>query len=541
MKNNYGDQDRKLIATKAITLSRVSSKEQEEGYSIDAQTHRLENYCIRHKLQILQSYEIVESSTNGDRRQFMAMIEFVKSQKETIAIVADKVDRVQRSFKEYPMLDGLIQQGKIELHFNTENYVIHKDSMSQERLMWSMGVIMAQAYVDSLKDNIKRSIEQKIRQGEYISKAPIGYLNIREGTRAKIITDPDRALLIRRLFEEYATGTFTLKEMTIKAKSWGLRNSVGKKDFLGKSQIHKTLNNPFYYGNMQIKGKLYEHIYTPIISRELFLQCEAATKAKNKKPFKWAGNEFLFRGILSCQISGRVVTADKKIKKLASGKQAEWTYLRCWNPTQPEKYMYVREEIVLKQIDDILKNLVIPDETLELINALVKQTDQAERTFLKRHMGELQREQTILQGRLDTLMDLLLDGAIDRNDFDQKKLKLRDKQKDIEAKMSAHRESDDKFKDALLTLLGAVTNAHSIFNSSTSTIAQKRQLINFLFSNLSLKGTNLCFELRKPFDGFLKCTTSDEWCHMVDNLRTNIEMRNKINSLIIPIEIRAFG
>lgn len=66
-------------------------------------------------------------------------------------------DRVQRSFKEFPMLDALVRDGKIELHFNSEGYVIHKDSVSQDRFMWSIGVVLAQGYVDSLRDNVKRS------------------------------------------------------------------------------------------------------------------------------------------------------------------------------------------------------------------------------------------------------------------------------------------------------------------------------------------------------------------------------------------------
>jgi hypothetical protein len=86
-----------------------------------------------------------------------------------VAIVADKVDRVQRSFQEYPILDPMIKEGKIELHFNTEGYIIHKDSISQERLMWSIGVVMAQSYVDSMRDNINRSIAQKLRSGEWIT------------------------------------------------------------------------------------------------------------------------------------------------------------------------------------------------------------------------------------------------------------------------------------------------------------------------------------------------------------------------------------
>lgn len=86
-------------AIKAVILARVSTEEQEKGYSIDAQLHRLEQYCQRKELKVIETYTVVESSTNGDRKQFNDMLAFVKRQRECIAIVADKVDRVQRSFK----------------------------------------------------------------------------------------------------------------------------------------------------------------------------------------------------------------------------------------------------------------------------------------------------------------------------------------------------------------------------------------------------------------------------------------------------------
>jgi len=163
-----------MKAKKAVLLTRVSSKDQETGYSLDAQKERLLNCCARKNLEVIRIFEITESSTRGDRAKFKEMVSFAKAQKETIAIVADKVDRVQRSFKETPLLEALIQAGKIELHFNTENYVIHKDSLSQERVLWSFSVIMAQSYTDSLRDNVKRSQYHMIKAGKYPTVAPNG-------------------------------------------------------------------------------------------------------------------------------------------------------------------------------------------------------------------------------------------------------------------------------------------------------------------------------------------------------------------------------
>src|SRR5271169_1282119 len=109
---------------KAIILARVSTKEQEEGHSIAAQRQRLIEYSARKGLNVIRTFELVESSTRGERKEFVAMLEFAKAQKETIAIVADAVDRFQRSFKESVQVDELRRQGIVELHFVREAMVI---------------------------------------------------------------------------------------------------------------------------------------------------------------------------------------------------------------------------------------------------------------------------------------------------------------------------------------------------------------------------------------------------------------------------------
>ena len=527
---SYGlDIHTKLVAKKAVILARVSSKDQEEGYSIDAQKHRLETYCLRHSLDIIKIFEITESSTNGDRKKFMEMIAFIKKQKEPIALIADKVDRVQRSFKEYPLLDSLIQQGKIELHFNTENYIIHKDSVSQERLMWSMCVIMAQSYVDNMRDNIKRSIEQKIRLGEWISNAPIGYMNIRDNKgKSDVIPDPERDIFIQRLFREYATGAFTLSDMATKAKEWGLRGRYSTTP-LSRAHIHRIINNPMYYGVMRIKGKLYPHRHAPLINKDLFDQCQAVLNAYHKKPFKYRGKEFVFRGLITCATTGKVVTADTKKKTYPSGKTAEWTYLRCWKPEAPEKVQWVREEKILEQVQTVLKSLQIEKQTLQSITQYVRDTDKTERAYHKQKLTELQKAQTKIKTRLDGLMNLVLDGLITKDEYETKKEALRKEHYDITLQLTDHHKGDENFKDTLIALLNMASEAHTVFNSST--IAQKRQFLNFLFANLQMKGATLCFTLKKPFDMFAEVRTCNEWRRVVDHLRTTLELKREVLEL----------
>ena len=162
---------------KAIILTRVSTKMQEEGLSLLAQSNRLQDYAERKGLEVIRTFEIVESSTHGERKQFMEMINFCKKQKETIAIVADTVDRVQRSFKESVLLDELMRKDKIELHFYREGMVLNSKSTSVDIMRWDFSVMGAKAYVLQLSENVRRSTEQKNKNGENVLDIAEIYIN----------------------------------------------------------------------------------------------------------------------------------------------------------------------------------------------------------------------------------------------------------------------------------------------------------------------------------------------------------------------------
>ncbi|MCC8400111.1 MAG: recombinase family protein [Rickettsia endosymbiont of Platyusa sonomae] len=476
-------------AKKAVILARVSSREQEDGYSIEAQKYRLQEYCTRAGLEILKIFEFSESSTVGKRKKFMEAIDFAKKQKELVAVVTDKVDRLQRSYKETPLLNDLIDRGKIELHFYTENCIIHKHSTSQEKMMWNIFVMMAQSYVDSLRDNVNRSIDQKLRLGEWISTVPIGYLHIKnkgkgsERGKGQIIVDPDRAPIVRKIFETYATGNYTLPEMLKKTREWGLRNSRGNQGYLCHSHIHSIIQNPFYYGVMKVQktGKKYQHIYPPLITKELFDACQKVRCNWNKKPFKYGEKEYIFRGLIKCVTTGRVVTADTKKKVYADGKTAEWTYLLVGHPDNPNKKMHVKEEIILKEVEKVLETLHLDTKLLGEVISYIKSSAKIEQGFHKRRIGELYTEQTKIKTRMDRLTDLFLDGDITKAEHEEKE--------DIAREIASHDNADDKFSECLISLVELASGSLETFKGSN--VEGKRKLLNFVFSNLELKGRKL--------------------------------------------------
>jgi site-specific DNA recombinase len=341
---------------KAVILARVSTRDQEDGHSLDAQIANLELYAQRKNLTIIQRFTIIESSTKGERPEFERMIEFVKGRKEKIALIVDTVDRLQRGFRETPVLNDLMNRDVLELHFVKEGNILSKEANSTQKLMWNMGVVMAQSYTDQLSDNVKRSIKHKISNGEWSGPAPLGYLNVDDPAGGKtIIPDPERAFLIKRLFQEYSTGTCSQAELIRKAKGWGLETRKGRA--VSAQTFNQLIVNPFYYGAMRVKGQLYSHVYQPIITKELFDACQAVRTGKGRtKAVKETKHPFLLRGLLKCAVSGSTVTCDLK--------KGKYVYLICRDPKAPKKKLWIKENDILDQIRDVFRSIQIPGRSL---------------------------------------------------------------------------------------------------------------------------------------------------------------------------------
>lgn len=321
-----------MRATKAVIMARVSTDDQEE-YSPEAQTSRMIQYCERNNLTVIEEFKITESSTKGGRTKFMEVLKAVKlyarQHKEPIALLTDKIDRLQRGFNEQSMLEKLRQKGLIEFHFSSDNCVIHQDSPAKDLFVWNIGIALAQNYTDSLRDNVKRAIEQKLRNGEWITQAPIGYSNKRDNTsrrdgrgKASVVIDKIRAPLVKRLFEKYSTGCYSISQIEKFAKDIGFTNSRGNQGYLSKPHIHDILKNPFYHGVMKVKktGEEYPHCYETVITKSLFDKCHDVRTGKSQPHARYGRKEFLFRGMITCAVTGKLLVSDTKTRKHADGR-----------------------------------------------------------------------------------------------------------------------------------------------------------------------------------------------------------------------------
>lgn len=281
---------------KSIILARESDKHQDSN---DAQLSRLLDYVKDKGLEQWKVLKLKESSTKGYRKKFQEIIEIIKNSKETIAVVVDTVDRLQRSFRESVVFDELRKEGKVELHFYRENLVINKNSNSADILRWDMGVMFAKSYVLQLSDNLKRKQSKMREDGEILTSPPLGYKSIYNDNplrvrRTDVIPD-GKAHFIVQIYEEYAKGDVSVKTLEDRMYKAGFRGKTNGR--VDHSVIFKILNDPFYHGYAYSRTHdlLYRHRYQTIISKELFDKCQAVMARHNKMPAKYASQDFILR------------------------------------------------------------------------------------------------------------------------------------------------------------------------------------------------------------------------------------------------------
>lgn len=265
-------------------------------------------------------------------------------------ILVEKTDRLYRNLKDWVTLDEL----DLEIHLVKENVILSSDSRSSEKFMHGIKVLMAKNFIDNLSEEVKKGMLEKAEQGQYPSRAPLGYLN---NTATNLVeVDPETAPLVQELFQLYATQRYSLKQIASIAYDNGIAyRKSGRPLTLGS--LEKILKNPFYYGHFRWNGQVYPGLHEPLISRELFDATQAAFKRHNKP--KKRQHDFAYAGLVTCGHCGCAITPEPHVKK--SGKK--YVYYRCtgFKGKCPEPYM--REEVLADKFADVVKAIHLDDET----------------------------------------------------------------------------------------------------------------------------------------------------------------------------------
>ena len=114
------------------------------------------------------------------------------------------------------------------------------------------GVLAAFAQFDNdcRSDRTRAGMKAALELGRWVFLAPLGYVNAPRAIGKSLMTDPERAPLVRRAFEEYATGRYTKEQLLKQTGVWGLTNRRGRP--LTSQAIGMLLRNRLYAGIVDV-------------------------------------------------------------------------------------------------------------------------------------------------------------------------------------------------------------------------------------------------------------------------------------------------
>ncbi len=267
------------------------------------------------------------------------------------------------------------------------------------------------------------AIRQKLKRGEWSWFAPTGYLN-NPHTR-NIDLDPEKAPIVRKAFELYSTGEFTLDAIKEFLEAQGLCSRTGK--LMGKASVQTMLKNPIHCGLMQVNGELHEGSFKPLISKELFDKCQVVMSDRGK-PRKGTQNKFPFTGWLKCVYCGCSITCQK---------QKGHHYYHCTKKkgSCPVKG-YLREEKILEQAKKIVVELILPDDWANNMLSELSKREAKSKSDNRTAVQHLKSEKRKLEKKLEDLLDLRLDGTITNDEYLTKKNKLVSQKVDLDQKIA---------------------------------------------------------------------------------------------------------
>ncbi len=420
------------MSQKYILYARKSTDvEDKQVLSIEAQVTELRKFAADNDLQIVDTIIEKRTAKMPGRPEFGNMLGRIEAG-EASGILAWHPDRLARNSIDGGQIVYLLDQTRLtSLKFPTFWF----ENTSQGKFMLSIAFGQSKYYVDNLSENTKRGLRQKLRRGEYPSRAPLGYIN--DLRNKNIVVDKRIAPIIVEAFELYAQNQSRYEDVADFLASHGLVTR-GKGTKYKKDRIRRILSNPFYYGHFLYKGEIYEGTHKPIISKKLFDKVQTVL-AERGRPRKANHSELkIYCGLLRCYSCGLMITAEKRIKHQKNGNRHEYVYYHCTKKRKDMKCLEaaVREEALDESLTDLLQEYALPDNWRTDLLARLEQDERNERSSTHTFVASAQTRIASLQSKLQRLLDSYLDQDIDRDTYLDKKAELMSEKKSLEEQSS---------------------------------------------------------------------------------------------------------
>lgn len=288
-------------------------------------------------------------------------------------------DRLSRNRADDTLVRKLMRKG-IDFRFAYAKY----DQSSAGELHMDIDSMFAAHHSRVTREKVLATIRTSREKGLCTNRAPIGYLNI--GSMESKPFDPIRAPIIRRMFELYATGNWSLSDMARWSNEQGLTTNPMRRPRTSKEMlmedldinkipkvsrpitpgtVSRILSSWFYTGRtLDNQGNFIKsQSHEALVSDDLFNSVQRMLKRKNVSVQYPKTLEIPFRGVIRCTDCKRVYTP--YVKKGIEYFSSRCTKM-CVNTLRNFNFGYISQ-----QICERIRKLAFTIEEIEQIDSKV--------------------------------------------------------------------------------------------------------------------------------------------------------------------------
>jgi len=247
----------------ALYIRVSTTKQADEGYSLDAQARELGAYCQANGWQVCDGHIYIDAGLSGkstDRPQFQAMLEAAKDGKIQ-RIVATKLDRIARNLKDLlQTVDELKQYGCA--------LVIKKEAFDtgtpQGVFVMQMLGAVSELERSMISERVQSGRLEKAKAGGFNgAPPPYGYSYQNE----QFVIVPSQGHWVREIFASFLAGR-SINSIAKDLNDKGAPTQKGGQWYA--MTVQQILRNGAYAGLAQWDGLENDGAYPAIISKETY-------------------------------------------------------------------------------------------------------------------------------------------------------------------------------------------------------------------------------------------------------------------------------
>ena len=490
---------------KFIAYYRVSSEEQRKGkMSIPTQVEDVRAEALERGVRIVEEFGEAHSGRFPRARpEYERALTYLKQHPDIEGIMVFDVSRLARNITDGGRVLEELRRSLIVLGHG-EISPDDPDAMFQFNVLLSASTL----YSGQLSRRVTRGMKARLERGEFPGSRPLGLLVDSSVTPHSTKHDPERAPLIREMFEEADSQRMTVDQATLWAKKRGLRSRKGR--VLSRSEIHFILRNPAYCGMVRSKYGIVPGRHVPVISRQLF---DRVQEILDKRPAPAIGHRNPFKGLLHCAHCGRQITLTERPK---GGKT--YRYQHCYAPSGQCPRPSYREEELSDLLVAVLENVAMSPELSRALRQVAKDAQAQTQTYQREVSARVLALQAEIQRKREQKLAALrkhLEGLADEEMYLQVQAELDTEIALAEEKVRQLRAATPPRPDDIDRLFELVERGPALYLSQST--QERARLLRIVTSNLEVGTKTVVPVYRKPFSGIAEYVRTGDWWACLDS------------------------